>query len=253
MDLVKKTITKIFGSIGLQVTRKPNIAPEKFYSYHRNEAMLAGLYRCSARSEIYKTIIDVGAAAGSWSQTAAEVWPSASFVLFEPLDERAKELESLVNENKNFNYVNHAAGSSEGIAVFNVSDDLDGSGISDATNKIDNVRTVKVSRIDDVVNSLNLHGPYLIKLDTHGFEVPIIEGCSGIIDEVGMFIIECYGFQIADKSLLFWEMCEYMDTKGFRLIDIVDIMHRPGDNAFWQCDAFFAKKTLPLFQNNSYA
>jgi hypothetical protein len=111
---------------------------------------------------------------------------------------------------------------------------------------------VQVIRLDDAVKEGGLTGPFLVKLDTHGFEVPILEGCSGIVDQVSLFIIECYGFQIADNSLLFWEMCQYMDCLGFRLFDIVDIMHRPKDGSFWQCDAFFIRKENDLFKDNKY-
>jgi hypothetical protein len=48
-------------------------------------------------------------------------------------------------------------------------------------------------------------------------------------------------------------MCQYMDNLGYRLFDIVDIMNRPTDKAFWQCDAFFIKKDNPVFQTNTYS
>ncbi|RYE45276.1 MAG: hypothetical protein EOP48_22205 [Sphingobacteriales bacterium] len=73
------------------------------------------------------------------------------------------------------------------------------------------------------------------------------------MNQVSCFIIECYGFQIAEKSLLFWEMCRYMDELGFRLFDIVDVMNRPKDGAFWQCDAFFLRKENPVWSNIQYS
>src|SRR5690606_1041292 len=102
------------------------------------------------------------------------------------------------------------------------------------------------------VQRLGLKGPFLVKLDTHGFEMPILEGCSEILPDVELFIIECYGFHITGSSLLFWEMCHEMDKLGFALFDIVDVMHRPKDGAFWQCDAFVIRKSNALFSDNRY-
>jgi len=99
---------------------------------------------------------------------------------------------------------------------------------------------------------LQLKGPYIIKLDTHGYEVPIIEGSEKTLKETQLLIIECYGFEISPFSLLFWEMCNYLKDKGFRLIDIVDIELRPKDGAFWQCDAFFVPDSSKYFSSNTY-
>jgi FkbM family methyltransferase len=251
--MLRKVIRKALNAFGLEINRRPTQIHTLLPEYHRNIEMLQGLGRVKLRDNEFSTIIDVGAAAGSWSQSAYEIWPNAEFVMFEPLAERREELQQLVTKFKNFHFVESAAGESAGEVNFNISEDLDGSGIADGTNNVNTTRTVSVRRLDTTVKSLNLKGRYLIKLDTHGFEVPIIEGASEILKEVDLFIIESYGFQIAEKSLLFWEMCRYMDAKGFRLVDIVDIMHRPGDGAFWQCDAFFAPKKFELFLNNSYS
>jgi hypothetical protein len=65
-------------------------------------------------------------------------------------------------------------------------------------------------------------------------------------------VIEVYGFHISPTCLIFHELSAELDKLGFRLIDIVDIMRRPDDNAFWQCDAFFIKNDHPIFLSNSY-
>ena len=111
---------------------------------------------------------------------------------------------------------------------------------------------MEVESLDDVLINQNNKGPYLIKLDTHGFEVPIFEGAVQTLKDTELIIVEVYGFHIAPDSLLFGEICGYLDARGFRLFDIVDTMRRPKDNAFWQADAFFIKKSNPLFADNSY-
>jgi FkbM family methyltransferase len=245
---LKKIVRSIFNLLGLQISRKQ--PPGAVYDYYRNEQMIRGLEHSRQRGLQVNTIVDVGAAEGSWSRSAAEYWPDATYVLFEPLAERKQLLQELCSARKNFHFISAAAGKETGLVNFHVASDLDGSGVSSANDS--SVRPVEVTSIDLEVKRLQLKGPYIVKLDTHGYELPIIEGCSEILPDVSLFIIECYGFQIANGSLLFWEMCRLLDEKGFRLIEIVDVINRPKDQAFWQCDAFFVPANLGLFKDNAY-
>ena len=233
------------GALGYEVKRKKKPAPKK-------SPMALGLGRFYNLQLPIHGIIDVGAARGTWSIEASHFWPNASYLLMEPLKERQLCLEALTKTYRNFSFAPYAAGNKKTTIEFVIADDLDGSGIASSATDPSLIRSVPVVRIDDVVNEANVKGPYIIKLDTHGFEVPILEGCSGVLENVDLFIIECYGFQIVDNSLLFWQMCEYMQGLGYRLFDMVDVLHRPTDNAFWQCDAFFIKQSSPVFNSNSY-
>ena len=212
--------------------------------------MISGLNSLKKQNISVKTILDVGAAKGVWSIALQKLWPCCSFVLFEPLEERKTALENLISANTNFHYIPSAAGKDSSQIKFYISADLDGSGVAKDTDQI--TRLVSLTSVDLEIKRLKLHGPFIIKLDTHGYEVPILEGCKDIIEHVSLFIIECYGFRIAKHSFLFWEMCRHMDTLGFRLIDIVDVMRRPKDEAFWQCDAFFVRKEDEVLDNASY-
>jgi FkbM family methyltransferase len=246
---VKNIIKSVFSRLGFDVRRKKN----KVHGLaNLNDKMLAGLKRFKALNIQCNTIIDIGAAEGSWSLTSQKLWPECSYLMFEPLEERKDLLENLCREHSNFHYVPMAAGKERTTIQFIISPDLDGSGVAPSGTQDHQIRSVDVSSIDEEVKTRGLSGPYLIKLDTHGFEVPILEGCSAILKDVELFIIECYGFQIADNSLLFWEMCQYMDRLGYRLYDLVDVMNRPKDGAFWQCDAFFVRKSNTFFKYNHY-
>lgn len=214
--------------------------------------MYKGLKSIKQLDISFKTIVDVGAAAGTWTKLAKRLWPECSYLLFEPLVERIEALERLANQYSDIYIVPYAAGATTSDIHFFVTADLDGSWVTQCKHPGASVRLVKQAAIDNEIKVANLTGPYLIKLDTHGYEVPIIEGCKEILSDVSVFVIECYGFQIADNSLLFWEMCEYMDNLGFRLFNVVDQMNRPKDNALWQCDAFFIRKEHKLFSNTDY-
>jgi FkbM family methyltransferase len=214
--------------------------------------MEGGLYRsCKGRAISPATIIDVGAAEGKWALLAKKYWRKSNYILFEPLEERKSILENICNLYPGFYFVNKGAGESKGTTDYYVTEDLDGSGISDNNSKAIR-RTINLTSVDDEVKNLNLEGPYIIKLDTHGYEVPILEGSKKVLQKTLLLIIECYGFRLAHNSLLFWEMCDYLKKQGFRPIDIVDVSLRNKDSAFWQCDIFFIPDNSECFLSNTY-
>jgi len=242
-ELIKTFLKKVADTIKLKKNEEPEVYDPQMFACLNNLKNLP--------IDI-KNIIDVGAAKGSWSTLAKRVFPDASFLLLEPLEERREELELLVRQNPNFNYLPLAAGQSKGTMEFQITDDLDGSGIACRMSNIEKKRTVNLTSIDLEIREQNLQGPYLVKLDTHGYEVPILEGCKNNLKDIAAFIIECYGFQIAENSLLFGEMCEYMQKNGFRLFGVIDPYNRPKDNAFWQCDACFISDQNEIFRSNTY-
>ena len=89
-------------------------------------------------------------------------------------------------------------------------------------------------------------------MDTHGFEIPIFEGASEILNETNLVVVETYNFNIAENSLRFHKICEYLESKGFRCIDICDPLFREKDLALWQFDLFFIRENHPVFLCDSW-
>jgi FkbM family methyltransferase len=193
--------------------------------------------------------VDLGAAQGFWTEKSLTVWPNAKYELIEPLTEQISALNELKKKNSKINFHSAVAGESSGEIGLNVSSDLDGSGIYAENDK--NARKVPVVMIDEVVRHID--GAILLKFDTHGYEVPILNGAKESLKRVSAIVMEVYGFKISPTCLVFHEMSAHLDQLGFKLVDIVDIMRRPGDQAFWQADAFYIRKEHPVFNKVSYA
>ena len=47
-------------------------------------------------------------------------------------------------------------------------------------------------------------------------------------------------------------LIDYLEGKGFRVIDMCDALWRPGDGALWQMDLWFAPASRPEFARNTY-
>src|ERR1700737_2700162 len=106
--------------------------------------------------------------------------------------------------------------------------------------------------VDTLIHQRSLRGPFLLKLDTHGFEVPILQGARDTLKRAAMLIIEAYNFTLQPGAVRFYELCQFLEPRGFRCVDMFDLITRPLDNAFWQMDMVFLPSTHPVFHSNQY-
>jgi FkbM family methyltransferase len=210
----------------------------------------SALRRCFQKGILLHTVIDVGASDGRWSAEAMQYYPEAFYYLIDAQSQHEAALAGFKRRHKQSNYLISAVGDTEGEIFFD-SQDLFG-GVASHQAGGEGYTRVPVTTIDSLVSRHNLQGPFLIKLDTHGFEVPILNGAARTLPKANLVIIETYNFQVTADSLLFYEMCLYMKEQGFRCIDISEPMFRKKDRAFWQIDLFFIPAAHPAFQSNSY-
>lgn len=196
------------------------------------------------------TFIDVGASNGMWTEQCMQHYPDSFYLLVEAQKVHQEALESFVKKHENTSYVLKAAGNKEGEIYFDATDPFGGLASEIPFHK--NNIIVPVTTIDAEVSKKQLKPPYCIKLDTHGYEVPILQGASNTLSNTNLLIIEAYNFRIAHESLRFWELCTYLEKLGFLPFHIVDLTHREKDHALWQMDIFFLRAEHPIFGDNTY-
>lgn len=214
-------------------------------------SMKAALSRRVRQGLSVQTVVDVGASTGSWSKKAQEFISDATYLLVEANSFHENKLVEFKKQNPKVDYVLAAAGDKVGEIYFDAKDPFGGIASHDAN--IPDAITVPVTTIDMQVKEKALNPPFLIKLDTHGFEEPILRGAEETLTNTNLVIIEAYNFKLTQDSLRFWELCGYMKEKGFQPIDLCDPMHRPKDQAFWQMDIFFIPDSSQEFKSNEYS
>jgi FkbM family methyltransferase len=175
--------------------------------------------------------------------------PAAHYLLVEAQATHKASLESLCKRSRSYDFIIAAAGEVPGELFFDASDPFGGQA-SKVRRQHDIV--VPVTSIDHEVAARALAGPYLLKFDTHGFELPILAGATKTLEDTSAIVMECYNFRIAEEALLFYEMCAHLHDIGFRPIDLFDPMHRPHDGSFWQCDIVFARAVRPEFSYGAF-
>jgi FkbM family methyltransferase len=212
--------------------------------------MEGALRRLSGRHEV-RTVIDVGASNGRWSELARPFFPGARFLLVEAqAAPHEPGLRALRQRWPGMDYVLAAAGDREGEVHFDAGDPLGGAASPEPFPENDVV--VPMTTVDAEVARRGLGGPFLLKLDTHGFEVPILEGASRTLREASLVVVEAYNFELRPGCLRFGQMCDHLERRGLRCIDLVDVMRRPADGALWQMDLFFAPRSRPEFAVSLY-
>lgn len=241
-SFIWKSIDTVLAPLGYELRSRAPVG---------NPLTMAGaLERATARGLDVKTVVDIGAAAGRWTRKTLPLFPDARFLLLDPLEERHADLEALHREHSRVDFLIAAAGDSVGEAALTVASDLDGSGIYDGNSPA--ARKVPLVTLDSVLGERALPGPYLLKFDTHGFELPILAGATEALRETALIVMEVYNFQLTARSLRFHEMCAHLDTLGFRCADVADVSLRPRDKLLWQADFFFLPKNSPLFEYPAY-
>jgi FkbM family methyltransferase len=212
--------------------------------------MESALRRAALRGIEIQSVFDMGASDGKWSKAAMSVFPEAKFLGIEPLKEREPALKALRKRCSNFDYDLCVAGDSDSLEVsLSVTEDLDGSTV-DSGGGI--TRMVPSKTLDTLVSEHQLKGPFLLKFDTHGYELQILRGSEKVLLETNIIVMEVYNFQITENSLRFHEMCAHLEELGFRSFDMAGPMLREYDNAFWQVDLLFARTEERMFSHNLY-
>lgn len=212
--------------------------------------MDAALQRLARRVDV-RSVVDVGASDGRWALSAMKHFPDARYLLVEAQEAAHGEaLRRLALREARVEVALAAAGAREGTAIFDASTPLGGAVRSAVGSGKDVV--VPMTTIDAEVERRGLEAPFLVKLDTHGHEVPILEGARRTLRAASLLVVEAYNFDIGGGALRFPQMCRYLEERGFRCADLADPMWRPGDEFLWQMDLFFVPGARPEFAFNDY-
>ena len=199
------------------------------------------------------TILDVGANNGSSLVEFKKWWPNSKVHCFEPQSECWDELDDLSNEFTNVRINKFALGNKNdeskefyshdlntGISGFNKiniesKDSIDLSKLSNDSKSLENhkktinhKRNVQVKRLDEYIkNDKNINQIDLLKIDTQGYELEILEGLGTELNKVRILITELMFYDYYEKSLSFYELESILRPFNFSLYDINHVAKNP--------------------------
>ncbi|MEP6957180.1 MAG: FkbM family methyltransferase [Nitrospirota bacterium] len=203
------------------------------------------------------TVVDVGAAYGSFTNQCFSVFPKARFLLLEPLVEYQPFLKKLTETMPAAQCIVAAASANPGELNLNVHPDLVGSSLFREVEQGTDVngvpRTVRAITIDGLVNETGAKGPFLLKVDVQGAELEVLRGAERILSNAEYIVLEVSLFRFFQDGPDFHDVVQYMKSHGFVAYDISGLQYRPLDHALSQIDIAFVKEEGLFRERHFYA
>ncbi|MDP1946350.1 MAG: FkbM family methyltransferase [Nitrospirota bacterium] len=203
------------------------------------------------------TVVDIGAAFGTFSGECHKVFPDAHYVLVEPIEEYRPVLSKVVRAMPLAINVTAVIAAEDGRTFLNVHHDLVGSSlyreVEEGTD-IDGVRReVCAITLDRLVAERNVPPPFLIKIDVQGAELDALAGAQKVLAKTEYVLLEVSLFQFFRQGPVFCDVVAYMKSKGFVPYDIYGLQYRPLDGALSQIDIAFVKEDGEFRKSHHYA
>lgn len=248
-NLAKNIIRKFLKLFGFEIYRHKQVIAQ---------APRASMYGClshACQNGLQpKTIIDVGAASGT--PALYEVFPQARHILIEPLEEYIPHLNSLVDKLEQAEYIIAAATPKPGNLVINVHPDLVGSSLykEEEDSDVNGVeRTIPGMTLDNMCSERGTEGPYLIKIDTQGYELEVLQGAQTVLKYTDFVILEVSFFEFFKGGPQVYDCLNFMKEQGFVAYEIFDLQYRLLDGAMSQVDIAFVREQSQLRKDHFYA
>jgi FkbM family methyltransferase len=170
-----------------------------------------------------KVIYDAGTRDGEDADYLAKKLNAESVICF---DANPLAVEATAKNYPDFLVIETALSNYDGEAMFTqiVSDRADYAGSSSLTNVANwndaelNQLKVKVSRMDTLIEQMNLPIPDVVKVDLEGYSYEFLEGLGKYLHAVKVFHLETETFNRHEGHKDNKQVAELMRTNGFRLV-----------------------------------
>lgn len=163
-------------------------------------------------------IIDVGSRKGKWIGAFVRDFPNANFECFEAIPDTFAVLESRFQKYDNVNCYNYAVSNTTGNTEFYIDLQRAGwSGLKQHTNIESNYKKIdiKSTKLDD----FNFN-PTMIKIDTEGAELLVLEGAETTLDFTDVVYFECSEIHFSNYGYTAKDLYSLLKNKNFNIFDL---------------------------------
>lgn len=196
------------------------------------------------------TIIDVGAYIGSFAFAMRTMSPKAAIHSFDPMADNIEKLSRLMQSDQNFHSYQTALGDRQGSIDFWKSSFPASSSVlqMDESHKqafpessMNEKMKVPIARLDDFLETMQLGGNVLLKIDVQGFELAVLKGAEKTLQQTRQIITEVSYRRLYKDQALFDDVYKFLLQKGFQFGGLFDSLYSPSDGSVLQSDALFFK------------
>ena len=250
-NLIEVTRAAVSGnsqSILNRINSALSASPDHLAESGAMDAALAHLHQKGFRPDV---ILDIGAAKGWWTVSAAQRWHGAEFFMIDPLLESEPFLQQLCRDPR-FHYLRLAIGDKPGQTTLYVGADPDGTSLLIPCADSSNAQSVPIMTIDQLLESATIKPPQLVKIDVQGYELKVLQGAAKIFEHAEVFIIEANLFEFMPGCPRLHELIAFMADRGFYPFDFAGFLRRPYQNDLGQIDVVFINQSSPLVSSNRW-
>ena len=198
------------------------------------------------------TVIDVGANGGQYGQFLRRIGYQGRIVSYEPLSSAFASLQVAAAGDPSWETHNLGIGKAEGSATLNVSDNSESSSLlrmlpshlqSFPESRYIATETITLTTLEKALADIPTSARIFVKIDTQGYELPVIEGAGDSLKRVSGVQLEMSIVSLYEGETLMADMVNHMDRRGFRLMGLEPA---PGDartGQLLQVDGLFFRPT----------
>ena len=189
--------------------------------------------------------IDIGAHDGYWTLFFRQEFPACRMLMVEGLESKADRLRQVSEQSGgSIDFRIAVLGASHGGSVRWVEMGTGSSALEEHSAYPRDVKARELAALDEL---LDCDAPRVdfMKLDVQGYELEVLRGATHAMDQAQAIYLEVSLVPVNNGCPLVNEVVQFMDTRGFRLLDFCSQTRRK-DGVLWQTDLMFVKNGSPL-------
>jgi FkbM family methyltransferase len=197
-------------------------------------------------------VLDVGANQGQYGKSLRRGGYRGNIISFEPLNSAFNQLKLCSKNDPLWQVNNYALGNENTDSIINISANSYSSSILAMTNAHTTLskesafvgeQNIVVKTLDSVFkNIVESDSNIFLKIDTQGYEKKVILGALNSLENIVGIQIEVSMIELYKEEVLFLDMINFLDSKGFKTISIESGFFDQKTGFLLQSDLIFVRK-----------
>ena len=196
------------------------------------------------------TVLDVGANDGGYGQTTLDTGFEGRILSFEPLEDAHQKLQQRASRHARWAVAPRMAlGASAGTVDIHVAGNSASSSILPMLARHEHAapqsryvgkQAVPLNRLDAVSHPvIEQAGAIHLKIDTQGFEMPVLQGAAGLMPRIRGLQLEMSLVPLYEGQVLFRELYDWVGSQGFQMHGVIPGFMDLGSGRMLQMDGIF--------------
>ena len=195
-------------------------------------------------------LLDAGANEGAFALAWAAVAPSTVSFCFEPVPETFRTLQQRCRSRPTITAVPLGLGSSVAKIRMNTGEFHEANSLlpmteahlkhwpaSAATKSIE----IELTTLDEFVAKHQISGRFFLKADVQGYEIELLKGASRTLPNIPLIQVEISLVPLYQGAPDLPEVWKYLDSLGYRFLEVADVLISPTDRTPVSCDLLFGR------------